>query len=51
MPQPIDIWLARQLRAQNDAILRERLPDELLQLIARPQTGMGRGAEGHGPAQ
>lgn len=34
MTQPLDLWLARQLRAQNDAALRERVPDELVRLAA-----------------
>ncbi len=34
MYQPIDLWLARQLRAQNDPVLRERVPQELLLLVA-----------------
>jgi len=50
MPEPLDLWLARQLRAQNDAVLRERVPDELLRLIV-PSPGPARpAAEARGRA-
>lgn len=44
VPQPLDLWLARQLRAQNDAVLRERVPEGLLALIC-PPPGQGARAE------
>lgn len=33
LPQPIDLWLSRELRARNDPALRERVPEEWLRLI------------------